>query len=249
MPLDIFDGNINTPGSNPNAQPWWTNPSWWNVIGDFAGSAGQYVSQERANNKNVQLSREQRAWEKEMSDTAIQRRAKDFEAAGFNRVLAATGIGASTPSVSAPTVESAFSADSTKGSIGTAALLAAQIGKLRADTEVSHEQGRSAKVQADIDEMFASKNAGTDREIKIQNLEIAVQKALQEFDQTKMTASQRAVMEDSQSALIIALKNKAEAGSLSLSAMKQMEEQIGLNMPKLVPFFKLLISLLGGYKP
>lgn len=75
------------------------------ALGGAALTAGvNWFSQKRANETNVNLNKENRNWQEKMSNTAVQRHADDLQAAGFNRLLASGGEGASTPSNTAARV-------------------------------------------------------------------------------------------------------------------------------------------------
>lgn len=117
------------------------------LVGDVAGGIFGANSAHEANRTNIRLAREQREFETHMSNTAVQRRRTDIEKAGFNPVLAATGVGASTPTQSAATVEPNFRPEWTKGSVGTAALLAAELKQKAAGTALTEEQADLAKAQ------------------------------------------------------------------------------------------------------
>lgn len=88
----------------------WAAPA---VLAPLTGGAslaayGYYMqssAQKKANAENVALQQDQRDWEERMSNTQWQRGVNDMLAAGLNPMLAYSQGGASTPNVSAATVE------------------------------------------------------------------------------------------------------------------------------------------------
>lgn len=112
--------------------------------GDIFSSSMNYAAQKSANEANIKLAREARDWEERMSNTAVQRHTKDLEAAGFNRLLAATGGGASTPSAPVANVKAPQITPLDIMAIGQAR---ANISKTKAETSVSNETALNLKEQ------------------------------------------------------------------------------------------------------
>lgn len=121
----------------------------WGEVANAAIQAGtawlNSDAQRDANRINIKNSREQREFEERMSNTAIQRRAADIEAAGGNRALAfVNGSEATTPTYTPAHVEAPhFDAPR----INTAALLQAQAQKSQIDLTKAQTYKTSQETQ------------------------------------------------------------------------------------------------------
>mgnify|MGYP000641300481 CR=1 FL=1 len=127
-----------------------------NIIGGLFGKSGQ----ESANAANLQIARENRAWQEKMSNTANQRAAKDLEAAGLNRILA-MGKPATTPSGNIATMQNTKAAlqqgvAQTANIAANTALQIAQAQKIRQETQTS---GTQASLNMTAAELNQSKDA------------------------------------------------------------------------------------------
>jgi hypothetical protein len=122
---------------------------WGAIIGAGAsilGSGMEYAGQQSANQANVDIMREQMAWQERMSSTAHQREVKDLVSAGLNPILSAKYQGASTPSTALATEKNPWEGSrATSIAIGKAV---AEIKMLKASAKLASQQTQTNRFKA-----------------------------------------------------------------------------------------------------
>lgn len=111
------------------------------------GAGLSFLGQNETNQQNVNLSREQMAFQERMSSTAYQRAVKDMQAAGLNPMLAYSQGGASSPVGSMPQVQNSLGA-----AVSSAA---ASAGILQSLQSIDQSKAQAGLLRAEAAEVLA----------------------------------------------------------------------------------------------
>lgn len=260
----IIQGGTQRPKpSGAGTGPWYMDPYlWMNLAGTAADTWASTSSAHQANRTNIQLQREQRDWQEDMSNTEIQRRKRDLELAGGNPALAFTeGQGASSPGVAAPHVEPEYKGG--LGNIGSAALVAAQLKNLNAQTELTRETTRGKGMTNNILNAFGSpmaqikhdtamtmkQSAQLDYDQRTETFPLAVRKLKQEIYNLGISGQQSAAELDrfrrTSDAIVALAVQQAEAGEFNVDALRAVAAQGGVEGKLWMEILEKAMGVLG----
>ena len=118
---------------------------------DIIGGLFGMSAQKKANKANIKLQRQQQAWEERMSNTSWQRGVQDMLKAGINPMLSVSQGGASTPNVSAATVQPEDAMARGVSSAGSKAAQMLTLENLAQQTRKTSEEADSLNIRNTID--------------------------------------------------------------------------------------------------
>jgi len=202
-------------------------------------TASNAHNQREANRTNVKLQREQQAWEAGMSNTAVQRRADDIEAAGGNRALAFTnGTEASTPTVAPAQVRPVENRIDGLTTAMQLALMRAQVKSTEADARIKN-------VEADIREKLKGQEEGMRHNRLVEQYEWDDLKTMIMRSTASSSATEAHRIRETVDAMIQRARQDARTGQLNLEALENIAKVGGIEAGKMKDIIKLILDLVS----
>jgi len=215
----------------------------WAAAGSIGGGVMNLMGQHSANKANIKLNRENRDWMERMSNTEYSRSIGDMLNAGLNPMLSALNGGASTPSNTAPTVQS-----ETEGlgrgvqSAGAAMAQRAAIEQQRANVELTRANTYKAVQEGNSAKSFAD-NAGSRYNYEMNEVKSRVE---QLRTQHKLTDAQTKQILDMLPALKAASESQAKANEQAANSGKAKQRLDELAVPEAEATAKWFESEIGS---
>lgn len=126
-------------------------------VGSLASGVLGFLGQDKTNETNVALGREQMAFQERMSNTSYQRAVKDMQAAGLNPMLAYSQGGASSPVGSMPQVQNAVGTGVAAAAQAASVMQAVQqVKKTQADTDYVMAQAARTRAETLAPELYSA---------------------------------------------------------------------------------------------